>query len=510
MNGAESVVRSLHGAGVEVCFANPGTSEMQFVDALDRTGLLRCVLGLAEGVVTGAADGYARMAGKPGVSLLHLAPGLANGAANLHNAKKAGTPMLTLVGDHAVRHHGFGAPLEADVEGAARPFADWVRTATSAQGFGADAMAALAEARRGRGAVLIAPADLGWDEGGVPAEPPAGPDAPAPDPGAVEAAARMLRAGEAALLPGGGVLESPEALARLNDLAAATGADVILPTSNRRVERGAGRPPFEKLPYAIDLALARLARVRRAVLIEARPPVAFFAYPGRPSLLLPEECEVLTLAEPGAGGPAAVAALADALGVPRAPVARAALPEAPGSGPITPASLAAAVAHALPEGAVVIDEGITEGRDLYDATAGAPPMSWLAITGGAIGIGPPLAAGAALGAPGRPVVALQADGSAMYTIQALWTQAREGLNVTTVVFANRSYAILKLELMAVGANPGPSALDMLDLDRPALDFVAIARGMGVPGRAVEDARELMVAIRDAAAEPGPFVIEARL
>ena len=508
MNGAESAVRSLHGAGVEVCFANPGTSEMQFVDALDRTGLMRCVLGLQENVATGAADGYARMAGRPGVSLLHLAPGLANGAANLHNALKAGTPMLTLVGDHAVRHRGFGAPLEADVEGAARPFADWVRTATSAEGFGADAMAALAVAQRGRGAVLIAPADLGWDEGGVLAGPPAPEERPAPDADAVEAAARALRAGDAAILPGGGVLESPEALARLHDLAAATGADVVIPTSNRRVERGAGLPSFDKLPYAIDLALARLEGVRRAVLIEARPPVAFFAYPGRPSLLLPEACKVLTLAEPGADGAACVLALADVLGAPKAPVVDASRPEAPQAGPLGPESLAAAVANALPEGAIVVDESITEGRALYDATAGAPRQSWLAITGGAIGIGPPLAAGASVACPDRPVVALQADGSAMYTIQALWTQAREGLNVTTVVLSNRSYKILKLELSNVGANPGQSALDMLDLDRPALDFVALARGMGVPGRRVEDARELTGAIRDGAGEPGPFVIEA--
>jgi acetolactate synthase-1/2/3 large subunit len=491
---------------VEVCFANPGTSEMQFVDALDRTGLLRCVLGLAEGVVTGAADGYARMAGKPGVSLLHLAPGLANGAANLHNARKAGTPMLTLVGDHAVRHRGFGAPLEADVEGAARPFADWVRTATSAAGFGADAMEALAEARRGRGAVLVAPADLGWDEGGVVAPEPAPEAAPDPDPERIEAAARMLRGEGAAILVGGGVLESPEALLRLHDLRAATGADVVAPTSNRRIERGAGLPGVGKIPYPIDLALDRLSGIRRAVLVETDPPVAFFAYPGRPSLLLPEGCEVLSLAE--AGGAAAIAALADAMGVPRAPVTDAPRPEAPGAGPLTPESLAAAVANALPEGAVVIDESITEGRALHDATAGAPRMSWLAITGGAIGIGPPLAAGAAVAVPDRPVVALQADGSAMYTIQALWTQAREGLNVTTIVLSNRSYKILKLELTNVGAQPGQSALDMLDLDRPALDFVAIARGMGVPGRRVEDARELMGAIRDAVREPGPFVIEA--
>ncbi len=511
MNGAESVVRSLHGAGVEVCFANPGTSEMQFVDALDRTGVLRCVLGLFEGVATGAADGYARMAGKPAVSLLHLAPGLANGAANLHNARKARTPMVTLVGDHAVSHRPFDAPLTADVEGAAAPFADWVRTATATETFAADAMAALGAATGapGRGAVLIAPADLGWDEGGVVAAPPQRCGPAALDEDRLAEAMRALDGSEPAVIfAGGGVLESAEALARLAGIAARTGAAVLAPTSNRRIERGAGRAPIERLPYQVDMALGTLSRFRRAVLIEAAPPVAFFAYPGRPSLLLPEDCVVTILAGADGDGPAAVAALADALGAARAPAADAPRPEAPEPGAITPEALARAVAAALPEGAIVVDESITEGRAIYGATGGSPPMSWLSITGGAIGIGPPLATGAAVACPDRPVVALQADGSAMYTIQALWTQAREGLRVTTVVLANRSYAILKHELRAVGANPGPRALDMLDLDRPALDFVGLARGMGVPGRRVECARDLSQAIRDAAAEPGPFVIEA--
>ena len=511
MNGAESVVRSLHGAGVELCFANPGTSEMQFVDALDRTGVLRCVLGLFEGVATGAADGYARMARKPAVSLLHLGPGLANGAANLHNAKKARTPMLTLVGEHAVSHRRFEAPLTADIEGAAAPFADWVRTAGASETFAADAMEALGAATGspGRGAVLIAPADLGWNEGGEIAPPPE-PGGPAPlDEAALSEAARALDGAEPALLfVGGGVVEDAEALARLADIAARTGAAVMAPTANRRIERGAGRAGIERLPYHVDMALAALSRFRRAVLIEAAPPVSFFAYPGRPSLLLPEGCAVTVLAGADGNGPAAVAALADAVGAPSAPLADAPRAQAPAPGPITPDTLALAVAAALPEGAIVVDESITEGRGIYGATAGCPPMSWLSITGGAIGIGPPLATGAAVACPDRPVVALQADGSAMYTVQALWTQAREGLDVTTVVLANRSYAILKHELLAVGANPGPRAMGMLDLDRPALDFVSLARGMGVPGRRVECARALSEAIRDAAAEPGPFVIEA--
>ncbi len=513
MNGAESVVRSLHGAGVEVCFANPGTSEMQFVDALDRTGLMRCVLGLFEGVVTGAADGYARMAGKPAVTLLHLAPGLANAAANMHNARKAGVPMVNLVGDHATSHRGMNAPLSADVVGAAAPFSDWVGTATDAASFGAEAMAALAQARArpGRIATLIAPADIGWNEGGVVAPPPPEAEFAPLDEGSLEAAARALRAGpETLLYVGGGALGDPRALALLAAIAAKTGAGLIAPTSNRRIERGAGRAKIERLAYEVDVALERLSGYARAVTIGAAPPVAFFAYPGRPSLLLPAGCEVTALAGADGDGPAAVAALAERLGVTAAPVRDAARPGVPKAGPVTPGSLAAAVAAALPEGAIVVDESITEGREIYGATEASPAHTWLAITGGAIGIGPPLAAGAALACPDRPVIALQADGSAMYTIQALWTQARERLNVTNVVLANRSYAILKHELTRVGANPGRSALDMLDLDRPALDFVAIARGMGVDGRRVDCARALAEAIEDAAREPGPFLIEVVL
>ncbi|WP_299968966.1 acetolactate synthase large subunit [uncultured Roseobacter sp.] len=508
MNGAESVVRSLHGAGVEVCFANPGTSEMQFVDALDRTGLMRCVLGLFEGVVTGAADGYARMAGKPAVTLLHLAPGLANGGANMHNARKGRSPMVNLVGDHAVRHRGYDAPLTADVEGAARPFSDWVRTASSAEGFAADAMDALAAAQSypNKVATLIAPADLGWDPGGVVAPPPMAATPVPPVPEDVRKAAEMLGP-ETVLLVSGSVLADPQAVARLHGIAAQTGARVLAPTSNRRFDRGAGRAGIAKVPYPINLALETLAPFTRAVLIETVPPVAFFAYPGRPSLLLPEGCEVLNLAGTDGDGPAAVAALATELGAtPHVPEAT--LPPVPQPGPIRHETIAAAIAHALPETAIVVDESITGGRDVWGATQGAAPHSWISLTGGAIGDGIPLALGAAVACPERPVLTLQADGSAMYTIQGLWSQAREGANVTTLIFANRTYEILKTELFAVGANPGRSALDMLDLDRPNIDFTALAKGMGVPAVRVECVAELQRALSAAMAEPGPMLIEA--
>jgi acetolactate synthase-1/2/3 large subunit len=508
MNGAESVVRSLHAAGVTVCFANPGTSEMQFVDALDRTGLMRCVLCLFEGVATGAADGYARMAQMPAVTLLHLAPGLANAGANMHNARKARTGMVNLVGDHALRHRGYDAPLTADVEGAAAPFSDWVRTARSADTFAEDAMAALAAARSRpeKVATLIAPADIGWDTGGRIAPPPPAPVFAPLEDDAVTQAAGMLGPGTV-ILVSGRILETPQALAELAGIAEATGARVLAPTSNRRFERGAGHAGIDRVPYPITLALETLAPFSRAVLIETVPPVAFFAYPGRPSLLLPEGCETLTLTGRDGDGPAAVAALAEVVGA--APcIPERSLPAAPVAGPITPESLAAAVAHALPPDAIIVDESITGGRDIWGATQAAAPHSWISLAGGAIGEGIPMALGAAIACPDRPVLCLQADGSAMYTLQGLWSQARENANVTTVILANRTYQILKTELFAVGANPGRSALDMLDLDRPELNFVALAAGMGVQGQRIQDAAQLRDAIAAAMRAPGPYLIEA--
>jgi acetolactate synthase-1/2/3 large subunit len=513
MNGAESVVRSLHSAGVEVCFANPGTSEMQFVDALDRTKLMHCVLGLFEGVVTGAADGYARMADKPAVTLLHLAPGFANAAANLHNARKARVPMINLVGDHALRHQKYDAPLSADVDAACAPFSDWVRSGRDAGSFAADAMEALrvAKGTPGRVATLIAPADIGWDEGGKMAAEIA-PGGPAPlDEDALNAAVRALETGSrTVIIVGNTVLENVAALVILQGIADKTGAQILAPTSNRRIERGQGRVPITKIPYPINDALTCLAPYSHAILVESVPPVAFFAYPGKPSLLLPEACYTVTLAGLDGDGPMALAALADRIGAKPGKARDTAMPEKPRAGAITLQNIAAALANALPEDAIVIDEAVSSSGSTFSAGDAAKPNSWLALTGGSIGIGIPLSTGAAIARPDRPVITLQADGSAMYTIQGLWTQAREGSNVTTIILANRAYEILKGELHNVGAQPGEDALSMLNLDRPELDFVALARGMGVPGRRVDDIQDLMRAIEDAAGAPGPFLIEAMI
>ena len=511
MNGAESLVETLAGAGVEICFANPGTSEMHFVAALDRVGGVRCVLGLFEGVATGAADGYARMADKPALTLLHLGPGLANGLANVHNARRGNTPMVNIVGDHAAYHKEYDAPLTSDIEGAARPFSDWVRTAADSRAAARDGAAAVAAAMAppGRVATLILPADASWGEADGPASlPPVEPRAPAPVE-AVAEAVRVLRSGEPAVLFLGGPAVCGPGLELAGRISAGTGARLVTQTLSARVERGAGRVAPERLPYPVDAALETLAGTRHLLLVGTKPPVAFFAYPGKPSALGPPDCEVRTLAGPAEDVVGALEALAEELGVrDTAAALQAHEPPSLPEGALTPESAAAAVGALLPEDSVVVDEAITASAAFFSKTRGAPPHDWLDVTGGAIGIGLPLATGAAVACPDRKVLCLEADGSATYTVQALWTQAREGLDVTTVILNNRSYAILKQELANVGAgDTGRRALDMMELDRPALDWPALARGMGVEGGRAKTMEDLERQLAAGLRSEGPYLID---
>jgi acetolactate synthase-1/2/3 large subunit len=513
MNGAESLVRTLVNAGVEICFTNPGTSEMHFVAALDRVPGMRCVLGLFEGVVTGAADGYARMKDKPASTLLHLGPGLGNGLANLHNARKAQSPIVNIVGDHATYHLEHDAPLTADVEGIAWPVSAWVRTsrdARSVAGDGAEAVAA-AWTRPGQVATLILPANTAWEESDGPATmaPLAGPPRVAEE--RVKSVAAVLRSGEPTVILMTGHALRAHGLEVAGAIAAASGARLMGQMSNARLARGAGRVSIERVPYPVDQALAMLAGVKNMVLVGAKAPVAFFAYPDKPSLLWPEDCAVHTLAEAHQDTVHALEWLADELDAPLDGAVLQSLERSPlpADGPLDIDAIAQAVGALLPENAIVADEAIGSGRGMHPFTMGSPPHDWLQICGGAIGLGLPMATGAALACPDRKVVGLQADGSAMYTLQALWTQAREGLDVTTVLFANRAYASLKHELFNVGAhNPGRTALDMLEIGRPDLDWVALARGMGVEaGRATTNA-EFVRALRAGLASEGPYLIEA--
>jgi acetolactate synthase-1/2/3 large subunit len=514
MNGAESLVETLAGAGVEVCFANPGTSEMHFVAALDRVGGMRCVLGLFEGVATGAADGYARMADGPASTLLHLGPGLANGLANVHNARRAHTPMVNIVGDHATYHKRYDAPLTSDVEGAARAFSDWVLVSANPRSVARDGAAAVAAAMSppGRVATLILPADASWEEADGPAPlPPLEGRAPVA-PEAISDVARVLRSGEPAVLfMGGHALREP-GLTLAGRIAARSGVRLLAQTLNARVERGAGRVAVDILPYPVDQALATLAGARHLVLVGSRAPVAFFAYPDKPSVLSPPRCEIHTLATPGEDIVGALEALVEELGAQQNALLQEREEHPPPSGEqVTPEAAAAAVGALLPEGAIVVDEALTAAAAFISETRGAAPHDLLQVTGGAIGVGLPLATGAAVARPDRKVVCLQADGSAMYTVQALWTQAREGLDVTTILLNNRSYAILKHELANLGAgDAGRSALDMMELDRPELDWVGLARGMGVEAARAETLGELERRFATGLRSEGPYLIDLAL
>jgi acetolactate synthase I/II/III large subunit len=511
MNGAESLVETLAGAGVEVCFANPGTSEMHFVAALDQVGGMRCVLGLFEGVATGAADGYARMADRPASTLLHLGPGLANGLANVHNARRANTPMVNIVGDHATYHKQHDAPLTSDIEGAARPFSDWVLTSADSRSVARDGAAAVVAAMTppGRVATLILPADASWNEadGSAPLPPV---DGPAPvSPEVISDITRVIRSGEPTVLfMGGHALREP-GLMLAGRVAAQSGVRLLAQTLNARVERGAGRVAVDFLPYPVDAALATLAGARHLVLVGSEAPVAFFAYPDMPSALSPPRCEIHTLATPEGDVVGALEALAEELEAPQnAPVQAREQRLPPSDETITQEAAAAAVGALLPEGAIVVDEALTAAAAFISETRGAAPHDFLQVTGGAIGIGLPLATGAAVACPDRKVVCLQADGSAMYTVQALWTQAREGLDVTTVLLNNRSYAILKQELASVGADePGRRALDMMELDRPVLDWPGLARGMGVEAGSASTMEELQRQLNAGLRSEGPYLID---
>ena len=512
MNGAQALIRTLVACGVDTCFMNPGTSEMHFVAALDAVPEMRGVLTLFEGVATGAADGFGRMADRPAATLLHLGPGLGNGLANLHNARKARTPVVNIVGDHATYHKQYDAQLESDIDTVARNVSRFIRWSAKTSEVGNDAADTVAAAfgPPGQVATLVLPADISWGDGGEPAMPKTPPRRATVDDGVVRAIAEALRSGEPAVLLVGGTAcrDAPSALAR--SIADATGARLWCETFPARIERGAGRVEVDRIAYLAEFAANQLEGARHLVLVDAKAPVSFFAYPDTASWLAPDGCEVHTLAGPSDDAPAALAALADALGAAAEPAARQPLarPELH-TGPLTAEAVCAALGALLPEGAIVSDEGNTSGLFAAGFTTGARPHDWLCLTGGAIGQGLPVAVGAATACPDRRVVALESDGSAMYTLQALWTMAREGLDVTTILCNNGSYAVLNMELGRVGAEgAGSRAKAMLDLHRPDLDFVALARGMGVPATRASTAEEFNQQLGRALATPGPSLVEA--
>ncbi|MGO9875140.1 MAG: acetolactate synthase large subunit [Acidimicrobiia bacterium] len=512
MNGAQALIRTLVGCGVDTCFMNPGTSEMHFVAALDTVSEMHSVLALFEGVATGAADGYGRLADRPAATLLHLGPGLGNGLANLHNARKGHTPVVNIVGDHATYHKQYDAQLESDIDTVARNVSSFIRWSAKTAEVARDAADTVAAAfgPPGQVATLVLPADISWGDGGEVCAPqtPTGRRTVSDD--AVRTVADALRSGEpAALLVGGTACRAP-ALGLAGSIADSTGAKLLCETFPARIERGAGRVAVDRIAYLAEFAAMQLDGLRHLVLIDAKAPVSFFAYPDRASWLAPDGCEIHTLAGPTDDVPSALAALADAVGAAAgsAQLRQLGRPELP-SGPLTAQTVCAALGALLPENAIVSDEGNTSGLFAAGSTAGAPPHDWLCLTGGAIGQGLPVAVGAAVACPDRRVVALESDGSAMYTLQALWTMVREDLDVTTIVCNNGSYAVLNMELGRVGADPaGPRAKAMLDISRPDLDFVALAGGMGVSATRATTAEEFNEQLARALSTPGPTLVEA--
>jgi acetolactate synthase-1/2/3 large subunit len=522
MTAAESILRTAAEAGVEICFANPGTTEMALVAALDRVPEIRPVLGLFEGVCTGAADGYGRMSGKPALTLLHLGPGFANGIANLHNARRARTPLINLIGDQASWHLAHDAPLTSDIASLARPVSGFFRSCQSASAAAGDMAAALAAARSGPGSIatLVLPADFQEGEDGGPAACPETTPAEKVSPARIEAIAQFLREDPhpiSLLLGGSGLCE--RALLAAGRIASQHPIRLVAETFPARWERGRGLPRVERLPYLPEQATAYLEEDRALLLAGSRSPVSFFGYSNLPSEIA-GSLERQVLATPDEDVAQALEDLAEALHAASTP-GHAPLPEAaagegaglpePQAGPLDPVKLGLTLARHLPENAILSEEAATSGLPFYHFSENSPRHTVLALTGGAIGQGLPCATGAALACPERPVIAFQADGSGMYTLQALWTQARENLNVTTLLCSNRAYRILQIELGRAGiSEPGPGALGMTSLDNPALDWVALARGCGVPGTRVTTAEELETALPRALTENGPHLIEALL
>lgn len=513
MNGAESLVHSLLESGVDTCFANPGTSEMHFVAALDRIPGMRCVLGLFEGVATGAADGYGRMLDKPAATLLHLGPGLANGLANLHNARRAGTPVVNIVGEHASWHLAADAPLHTEIAALAAPMSGWTRTSAGSQHLGQDAVDAVyaSMAKGGQVATLIAPADAAWQPGVIGARLASPSQAPA-EATAIEAAAQALRTpGRSMLMVGGRALRA-SALQVAARIAAHTGARLACPTSNARIERGGGRASIERMPYPLPRAMEFMQGVERLVLIGARAPVAFFGYPDGPSSLVPPGCDILEVADAGCDLLATLELLAQHLGVPTKPPCQATEALWQECEPRwDPDGIMRTIAELLPDQAILVDEALTSGHTLFKHTAHAAPHDHLQLTGGAIGMGLPLATGAAVACPTRKVISLEGDGSGMYTAQALWTQAREHLDILTLVFANRGYQILRGEMAGMGiASMGPQASRMLDIEDPEINWVQLANAMGVDAAPAASIAQLRNLIQSALKKTGPFLIEVRL
>jgi acetolactate synthase-1/2/3 large subunit len=513
MNGAESLITTLVNNGVEVCFCNPGTSEMHFVGALDEVEGMRAILCLFEGVLSGAADGYARMAGKPASTLLHLGPGLGNALANTHNAKKGNVPVINIVGDHATYHLKYDAPLTSDIESIAGAVSHWVHTSQAPGDIAKDAAEAVRQAGIGKVASLMLPADVSWSDNPNGAEDAVEkPQAATVSAAKLDEAVAKIRASKNCMIMIGGREISAQRGIALSKIGKAAGVKVCTDVFPGRVARGAGTAQIDRLPYLAAMGVDYLKDIDCLILIGAAKPVAFFAYPNTPSAIAPASCEQFMLAGANDDIDQVLDHLLGSLDASdvKPDLYPLQLPAKP-SGALDASSVAQALAHFLPENAIVVDEAITTSMTIGPATLTARPHDWLNLTGGSIGWGLPGAVGAAVACPDRKVVCLEGDGSAMYTIQALWTMARENLDVLVVIFNNRKYSILEMEFAQTGARdgtPGPKAGSALDIGAPDMDFAAMAQGMGVSASRATSAEEFNAQLETAMAKRGPHLIDA--
>ena len=515
MNAADALLKTLVDNGLEVVFANPGTSEMHLVAAIDHYPQIRPVLGLFEGVVTGAADGYARMSGKAAANLLHLGPGLGNGFANIHNAKKARSPMINIVGDHATFHLKYDAPLTSDLDGLAKASSDWVERVKSPEELPAGGSRAWQAAHNfpGQIATLIVPADCAWGEtdkiGKIlnsvgPSE---------IDNDVLREAYEALTDKSNCMLFLGGEFLDEQSVNMAAKIATKTGARLATETFRKRQRRGFGIPVVEPLPYFSEMAEDFLDGIESIVFVGSKPPVSFFAYPDKRSYLSPENSKLVQLATFEQDGKKALESLCEMLDANE--ISEELLPsetsQAPLNGELNPAHVGLLLGELLPEEAIVSDEAATSGFLVYPNTWNSKPHDWLSLTGGSIGQGLPLATGAAIACPDRPVICLHGDGGAMYTIQSLWTQARENLNVTNIIFSNRAYAILKIELDRVGAlETGDRAESLFSLENPEINWISLGKSLGVESFTAPTVEEFRKIFSSAVNEPGPSLIEVRV
>ena len=514
INGAESLVKTMINAKINVCFTNPGTSEMHFVAALDKYPEMRSVLCLFEGGTTGAADGYYRMLNKPASTLLHLGPGLANGLANLHNAKKANSGVINVVGEHALEHIKLNAPLTSDIEGIASPVSHWVKTCKSSLNVGKHAAEAIKESLNppGKISTLILPGDTAWNEGKT-VKPLKNYEMGKIDQEKIKTTAEELKnAKNPMILVGGKALEENN-LNLASKIASKFNCAIMTDFFNAKLERGAGRVKPIRIPYNVDRAVNLLKDIDKIILIGAREPVAFFAYPNKPGVLTSKSTKFINFVKIGENITEALEDLCEyinAKNIIANNISKSSFPTLQ-KGELNPSSIGSVLGNLIPENAIIVDESVSTGREFFPFTEGSKPHTWLSNCGGSIGFALPAATGASIACPDRKVIALEGDGSGMYTLQSLWTIARENLNVTVLIFANQSYRILHGELHNVGVqNPGPSAINMLTLNNPSLDWVSLSKGMGIDAKKVHDTDQLYSVFKDALNLQGPFLIEVMI